>query len=139
MKRRCCPECGTVIASSDAKLYSGPLLLDRALRRVNWRGHDLHLSPQEFEFLELLVIREGRVVQTWAFFAADIFEEDVDDKIVDVIACKLRSKLRAVDPGFNALETRWGEGYLWRRAEGRVVEQMDRAAALRERVARAGQ
>lgn len=136
MRRRCCTECGTVLDSGEARVVSGPLLLDRALRRVQWRGHELHFSAQEFEVLELLVAREGRVVQSWAFFAADIFDEETDDKIVDVIVCKIRGKFKAVDPAFDAVHTHWGEGYRWRRADGEVVQQLDRSAALRERVAR---
>lgn len=137
MKRRCCTECGTVIDSGEAQMISGPLLMDRALRRVNWRGHELHMTPQEFEVLELLVTREGRIVQSWAFFACDIFDEDVEDKIVDVIICRLRSKFAAVDPEFNAIHTHWGEGFRWKRVEGEVVRNLDTTSALRERLARA--
>jgi two-component system response regulator ChvI len=136
MTRRCCTECGTVLDSGETKLARGPLLMDRALRRVVWRGHDIHLTPMEFDTLELLAQREGRVVQGWAFFAADVFDEEVDDKIVDVIICKVRGKFRAVDPTFESLHTQWGEGYRWVRVEGETTPEIDRTEALRERVAR---
>ncbi len=137
MSRRCCSECGTVIDSGSAKMTSGPLLIDRALRRANWRGHEIHFTAQEFDVLELLVTREGRVVQGWAFFACDIFDEDTEDKIVDVVICRLRAKFRGVNPEFNAIHTHWGEGFRWSRADGTVAQQLDRTSALRERVARA--
>jgi two-component system response regulator ChvI len=136
LRRRCCTECGTVIDSGQARLVRGPLWLDRALRRVTWRGTDIHLTAQEFEVLELLAQREGRLVQGFAFFNAEIFDEDTDDKIVDVIICKIRAKFRAVDPSFDALVTHWGDGYRWRPIEGEPPPQVDAELALRARLQR---
>jgi two-component system response regulator ChvI len=138
IRRRCCSECGTVIDSGEARLIRGPLMLDRALRHATWRGSDVHLTHQEFEVVDLLAQREGRVVAGFAFFNAEIFDEDVDDKIVDVIVCKVRAKFRAADPAFDAIVTHWGDGFRWKHIDFEVPPVVDRDDALRERLRRAG-
>jgi DNA-binding response OmpR family regulator len=136
-KRRCCSECGTVLDSGEAKLVRGPLTLDRALRRVVWRGVDIHFTKTEFEIVDLLAQREGRIVQHWAFFI-DIIDEDVEDKILDVYVCRIRSKFVDVDPAFDLIQTIWGEGLLWKKCEPQAaVAEVPREQALRERLARA--
>lgn len=136
LRRRCCIECGTVIDSGEARLIRGPLTIDRALRFTTWRGQDIHLTGQEFGLLELLAQREGRLVASHAFFNAEVFDEDTDDKIVDVIVCKVRAKFKAVDPDFDALVTHWGEGYRWKHIEAPAPVVIDQQDALRERVRR---
>lgn len=137
-RQRCCTECGTVIDSCEARLVRGPLMMDRALRQVKWRGHEVHLTKQEFGLVELLALREGRLVAGFAFFNAEVFDEECDDKIVDVIVCKVRARFRAVDPDFDALVTHWGEGFRWKHIEAESIEaEPDRDAALRARLGRA--
>lgn len=136
IRRRCCSECGTVIDSGEAKLIRGPLYLDRALRFTRWRGHEVHLTAQEFGVVELLAQREGRLVMSHAFYNADVFDEETDDKIIDVVVCKIRRKFSQVDPDFDALQTHWGEGYRWKPVDYLQPVAIDRDAALRERLQR---
>jgi DNA-binding response OmpR family regulator len=115
-KRRCCPECGTVTASEDITVTRGNLTLDRALRRATWRGQQVRLTPQQIDILELLVQREGRVVQDWSFFIST-FDEEVETDVLKVQVSKMRAAFRRVDPDFDQLETIRGEGFRWRRAD----------------------
>lgn len=134
--RRCCSECGTVIDDGTARIVRGRLTVDRALRRVLWDEAELHFAKTEFEIIELLATREGRVVQKWAFFI-DILNEDVDDKILDVFICKIRARFTAIDPKFDLLKTVWGEGYLWQKSDRpALAEPVDQETALRARLAR---
>lgn len=113
-RNRCCSECGTVIDSAEATITAGSLVMDRALRTVTWNGQLVRLTKQQFEILELLIQREGRLVQRWAFFVA-VIDEEVEDKLVDTRICQIRAAFRKVDPDFDQLVTHWGEGYSWRR------------------------
>lgn len=134
-RRRCCSECDTVLNDGETKMVRGPLTLDRALRYVTWNGCAIHLTKTEFDIVELLAQREGRVVQNWAFFI-DIISEDVDDKILDVYICKIRSRFTSVDPSFDAIHTVWGEGFLWKKLTPIEAAALAPEDALRERVAR---
>lgn len=110
--RRCCSECGTVVHDGTDRIVSGDLILGRMLRDATWKGQLVHFTRREYEILELLVQRQGRVVQDWAFFI-DIIDEEVSDKIIDVYICKIRTKLLKIDPTFDRLRRVWGEGLIW--------------------------
>jgi DNA-binding response OmpR family regulator len=62
----------------------------------------------------MLVQREGRLVQDWAFYIS-VIDEEVESNTLDAQVCKIRKAFRAVDPDFDQLETIRGQGFLWRR------------------------
>lgn len=111
---KCCSECGTVLDNGSSALELDDLVLNRVLQRVTWQDHAVRLTGQQFEILELLAQRAGRVVQRWAFFI-NVLDEECEDNQLAVIISKIRKAFRAVDPEFDRLETFWGSGFRWRR------------------------
>jgi two-component system OmpR family response regulator len=105
-----------VTDSEEITVVRGNLTLDRSDRRVYWRGQRVKLTPQEVDILELLVQREGRLIQRWAFFV-DVLDEECADNQLDVRFSTIRKAFRAVDPDFDQLETVRGQGFRWRRFE----------------------
>jgi two-component system phosphate regulon response regulator PhoB len=86
----------------DGRLCVGDLNLDRVTRRV-WRGdRDIHLGPTEFQVLEYLLEKPGRVVSR-AQLLDSVWGRsvDIDERTVDVHIGRLRrelSKGRERDP-----------------------------------------
>jgi two-component system, OmpR family, phosphate regulon response regulator PhoB len=72
----------------------GDLYLDRTTRRV-WRGdRDIHVSPTDFQLLEYLLERPGRVISRrqlldWVWGPS----AKVDERVVDVHIGRMRKKL----------------------------------------------
>lgn len=65
------------------------------------------LTPTEARYLDALA--DGRPKRKEALFAAGGHPEDVEDKIVDVMICKLRDKLAGTGI---LIDTIWGAGYV---------------------------
>ena len=88
------------------------LHLDLARRRATFREEQLSLRPKEFDLLAYLASHPGQVFtretllgQVWGY------DEYVDARTVDVHVRRLRSKLNAIDPEANLIQTEWGIGY----------------------------
>ncbi|HEY1015598.1 MAG TPA: response regulator transcription factor [Herpetosiphonaceae bacterium] len=88
------------------------LSLDLARRRAMFRETALSLRPKEFDLLAYLAAHPGQVFtretllgQVWGY------DEYVDARTVDVHVRRLRSKLNAIDPEANLIQTEWGIGY----------------------------
>jgi two-component system response regulator ChvI len=97
------------------KLDRGPLQLDLTCHLATWQGQDVRLTATEFTLLHLLAerpmhIRTREHLQD-ALYGNRIF---VDDRTIDSHVKRLRKKLRAVDPGFDAIDTVYGVGYRFR-------------------------
>ena len=96
------------IASSE--IVHGPLKLDMAGRRLYCRGEPVDLSARELAVVELLLLREGRVV-TKQQIVDHLYgwEEGSSSNAVEVFIYRLRRKLEAsgVD-----IKTVRGMGYL---------------------------
>lgn len=73
----------------------------------------LRLSTQEAQFLAILLTR-NHICTREQLYSALYFDYDEDEsptpKILDVIVCKLRKKLRRVCDG--KIDTIWGRGYV---------------------------
>jgi DNA-binding response OmpR family regulator len=81
-------------AEPDAELRAGPLVVDRAARRV-WRdGKELALRPKEFDLLALLVAEAGRAV-TRERIMREVWDTDWmgSTKTLDTHVLALRGKL----------------------------------------------
>ena len=93
-----------------AQIEHGALRLDVAGRRLFCNGQPLELSPREFAVLELLLLREGRVV-TKQQIAEHLYgwEEMSRSNAVDVFIYRLRRKL---EPSGVDVRTIRGMGYL---------------------------
>lgn len=100
-------------------IHSGRLCIDVNDRCARVDYTTLPLTPSEYDLLEALALRKGRVMTKEAIF--DVLysgEDDRGPKIIDVFVCKLRKKLIAALDGEDPIETIWGRGYLLRDTAG---------------------
>ena len=93
----------------------GETVLDPGRLRVEHRGAEVRVTVTEFRLLEILCARPGLVL-TRAQILEHVRGDDsvVAPRIVDTYVRRLRRKLEAVDPSFDAIETVVGVGYRWR-------------------------
>ena len=72
----------------------------------------IHLTESEFVIVSLLFSNPGRVV-TKELIYKHLYqnERDVKAKILDVMVCKIRKKLRDSAP--SPIRTIWGRGFSW--------------------------
>ena len=93
-------------------LERGRLVMDPARHKVIWDGRDVTLTVTEFMILEALAQRPG-VVKTRNQLLDIAYHDDVyvDDRTIDSHIKRMRRKMRAVDPQFDAIETLYGVGY----------------------------
>lgn len=93
-----------------APIERGDLTLDLAKRSARRGGHQLDLSPREFDVLRALLENHGRVV-TRPELLHDVWSIDFDPEtnIVDVHVARLRKKLDRFGPPL--IHTVRGEGY----------------------------
>jgi two-component system, OmpR family, KDP operon response regulator KdpE len=94
---------------------AGDLEIDRARQKVTRAGEDVHLTPTELRFLDLLIRSDGRLV-TYARAARDLPSArggELDQKSLRVFVGQLRRKLGddATDP--RLIVTHFGLGYRW--------------------------
>src|SRR5262245_58104321 len=93
------------------------LEINTAVRTVTRSGRSIHLTPREFDLLQLLAYHQGRVV-TRSQIREHLYQADDGgtSNVVDVYIRYLRNK---IDKGFDKplILTRWGEGYLLRADE----------------------
>jgi len=95
-----------------ALVERGRLVMDPARHKVTWGGRDVSLTVTEFLILEALAQRAG-VVKSRNQLLDIAYQDDVyvDDRTIDSHIKRMRRKFRAVDPGFDAIETLYGVGY----------------------------
>ena len=90
------------------------LEIDTVSHTVKRAGRAIHLTPREFNLLELLAIHRGKVVTRTMIWNHLYDEQDENtSNVVDVYIRYLRNK---IDKGFDPqlILTRWGEGYMLR-------------------------
>jgi two-component system response regulator ChvI len=98
-----------------APLVVGALTVDRARWEVSWNGQPIELTRSELLVLHALASRRGQVLSR-----ERLIEEargdgvHVSDRTADTFIKRLRKKLRAYDPAFDAIETVFGVGYRYR-------------------------
>ena len=99
--------------SEDAPLIErGRLVMDPARHKVRWDSQNVTLTVTEFLILEALAQRPG-VVKSRNQLLDIAYQDDVyvDDRTIDSHIKRIRRKFRAVDDGFDAIETLYGVGY----------------------------
>jgi DNA-binding response OmpR family regulator len=92
----------------------GALELDGERLSVHYRAVEVKVTVTEFRLLEALTRRPGVVLSRDRLL--DQIRDDgsvVADRIIDTYVRRLRGKLLAVDPRFDAIETVIGAGYRW--------------------------
>ncbi|MBA3575992.1 MAG: response regulator transcription factor [Sphingomonas sp.] len=93
-------------------LVRGRLAMDPARHKVKWAQKTVTLTVTEFLILEALAQRPG-VVKNRNQLLDVAYQDDVyvDDRTIDSHIKRIRRKFRAIDPGFDAIETLYGVGY----------------------------
>jgi two-component system, OmpR family, response regulator RegX3 len=77
-----------------ASLTGGPVILNPDRHEITVRGQDVQLTPKEFELLELLLARRGRLL-TRQYLIDEVWGHDYvgDTKTLDVHIKRLRKKV----------------------------------------------
>ena len=93
----------------------GELLMDPDRHVCSWKGNEVKLTVTEFLILQALAARPGMVKNRDqlmdAAYGESIF---LDDRTIDSHIKRLRRKIRALDKGFDNIETLYGIGYKYR-------------------------
>lgn len=113
-----CPNCGHDLVALEPVQY-GDLFADPR-GDTYWKGQLVKLSPTQRIVLHTILTgtpprSQGRDWQPGQFIDRLIIAERADTNIdnVDVFLSTIRSAFRQVDPDFNHIETKHGEGYRW--------------------------
>ena len=96
-------------------IQTGDFVVQLDTKTVQVNGARVHLTPMEYQMLELLSLRKGTPVSKESFL--NHLYGGMDEphkKIIDVFVHKLRKKLVAASNGNNPIETVWGSGYVLR-------------------------
>lgn len=105
-------------ATASADLVHGRLRLDTVGRRLYCDGQPIDLSSRELAVLELMLLREGKVVTKQQILDNLYGWEDVStSNAVEVFVYRLRKKLEACGADLNISTVR-GMGYLIEKAHG---------------------
>ncbi|WAS91545.1 response regulator transcription factor [Nannocystis punicea] len=95
-----------------SSVVAGALHIDRHRLEARWRGAPIETTLTEIRLLEALAARPGIVLSRARLLElARGDDSTVDDRLVDTYIRRLRRKLEAVDPAFDAIETVIGAGY----------------------------
>ena len=96
-------------------IRQGELLMDPDRHLCSWKGNEVKLTVTEFLILQALAARPGMVKNRDqlmdAAYGESIF---LDDRTIDSHIKRLRRKIRALDKGFDNIETLYGIGYKYR-------------------------
>lgn len=102
----------TPSATPQAPVAQGPAVVDDLRCRITWRGHALDLTATEFRLLKTLLGQPGRVFTREQLLASAWTEPEASlDRTVDAHIKTLRSKIRAVSPQDDPIQTHRGLGY----------------------------
>jgi two-component system cell cycle response regulator CtrA len=108
---------------AESVINTGDLCVNLDAKTVKIGGAHVHLTPKEYQILELLSLRRGTTL-TKEMFLNNLYggmDEPVI-KIIDVFMCKLRKKLANASNGKEYIETVWGRGYVMRElSEGEAL------------------
>jgi two-component system cell cycle response regulator CtrA len=110
---------------AESIIQTGDLVVKLDTKTIHVNGSSVHLTPKEYQILELLSLRKGTIL-TKEIFLNHLYG-GMDEplfKIIDVFICKLRKKLTKASGGKDYIETEWGRGYVLREpneAKGMIV------------------
>ena len=102
-------------SDGEAAMARGDLVLDPGRHLCSWKDKPVDLTVTEFLILKALAQRPGLVKSRDQLMDAAYGEHIyVDDRTIDSHIKRVRKKLRAVDEGFNHIETLYGIGYRYK-------------------------
>ncbi|MEZ5738662.1 MAG: response regulator [Burkholderiaceae bacterium] len=112
-------------------LVRGALRMDVPRFDARWNGQPLELTVTEFWMLHALARHPGHVKDREALMReANLV---IDDHTVTSYVKRIRRKLQAIDPAFDAIETVYGVGYRYLRA-GPAWRMKERLSGVRVRL-----
>ena len=96
---------------SQSIIKTGELAVNLDAKTVETDGVPLHVTPKEYEILELLSLRKGLPVSK-EMFLNHLYGglDEPDPRVIDVYVCALRKKLSTAS-GKEYISTLWGRGY----------------------------
>ncbi|MCV6596586.1 MAG: response regulator transcription factor [Mangrovicoccus sp.] len=98
--------------SAEDVMRRGPLEMDSGRHLARWRGKEVALTVTEFNLLAALARHPGYVKNRDQLMSVAYDQQVfVDDRTIDSHIKRLRKKMRAIDPNFQAIETLYGVGY----------------------------
>ena len=102
-------------AADDQVVSAGRLTIDPLRLTASWDGRAVLLTVTEILLLQALARRPG-VVKTREQLMTDAYPDrvSVSDRTIDSHVKRIRRKLQAVDPSFDAIEGVYGAGYRYR-------------------------
>jgi len=102
----------------------GDLLVNLDTKIVEINGVRVHLTPKEYQILELLALGKGTTL-TKEMILNHLYGgmDEPQLKIIDVFVCKLRKKLANASGSKNYIKTMWGRGYLLRPTDDEPVKK----------------
>ena len=96
-------------------LVRGHLTLDPLRHECTWKDKPVRLTVTEFLILQCLTTRPGFVKSRDNLMDAAYDDQVyVDDRTIDSHIKRLRKKFKAVDDGFDSIETLYGVGYRYK-------------------------
>jgi len=100
---------------ASAQIEAGGLTLDEGQQQVRvGAGAPLELTGTEFRLLRVFMLHPGRPLsRTWLYEHVYGYAEERDSNVIEVYVRRLRDKL-----GAGTIETRRGQGYLFRGLAG---------------------
>ena len=100
---------------AQAEIRTGQILVNLESQEVLVHGKPVELTAKEYQILELLSLRKGKI-QTKVTILNHLYggRDEPEIKIIDVFICKLRKKLAQANGGMHHIETIWGRGYVLR-------------------------
>lgn len=107
------------------KIALGPLVLDTATRRVSVLEKDLHLTPNEFDLLKVLMAHPERVFERSNLISlVQGYDFQGYDRTIDSHIKNIRKKIAVHLPESQVIKTIYGIGYaLYPPEEGQKTEQ----------------
>jgi two-component system, OmpR family, response regulator ChvI len=102
-------------------LEYGQLCMDPERHACTWKGNPVALTVTEFSILQALASRPGVVKSRDALMDAAYDDQVyVDDRTIDSHIKRLRRKLKAIDDGFDMIDTLYGVGYRFKETGGQA-------------------
>jgi two-component system cell cycle response regulator CtrA len=102
----------------ESTIRTGKLAVNLDARVVTVDDRPVHLTPKEYNILELLSLRKGAIL-TKGMFLNHLYGgmDEPQPKIIDILICTLRKKLVQATGGGHYIETVRGGGYVLREQE----------------------
>ncbi len=100
--------------ATDEQVEYGPFAVDLRNHTVKKQGQVIDMPPIEFQILQYLFTRRGRIISRQELLNQVWHEENnIDDKVVDVNIRRLRVKIEDDPSAPQYLVTVRGQGYYW--------------------------